>query len=309
MKKISVILVAFFLTFNIYAQNDIEEAKELYYNGYVNESLQKMKELYSTYPQNLEVNYFLGLAFIDIGDFESSEKFLQFVYGKDSKYKYVCSELTYLYLMIGDLDKAVKYGKESVKYYPEYFEGYINLCTTLRLQGKNSEFNKYLKKAAKINFNSATVLADSLLVENNRPELALMYYKVLEGLKPSHPHILYNTAMAYKMLKDIDNYNKYLKKAYYNAAPNMPELPEYFAVYANYMWSLINTNKYKQIKKDAFLNCGKDYPDAYYYLAIADYCLNDMNGFEKNAEKYFDLKNEEKPANYEEWILKILHKK
>jgi tetratricopeptide (TPR) repeat protein len=306
MNRIFTVLVFAALTLAAFAEDNLERAIELYENGEKQASYNILQKLYKETPDDPGVNYYLGMLFTDLGELVTARDLFLKTESLDDRYRYVASELSYIYLQLGEFDRSVAYAKKSIGDYPDHVSAYLNLATILNAEKKWDEFERYLSIAAEKEPHYVLSQADTILTQYNRPDIAIEYYKVLYKVIPHDSQLLHHLGGCYYMQKDYEKAYQYYEEAYDNA---VFDKETFFVIYASYMWSLLRQNQYQKIREEAFRKADKDYDNAYYYIALSYFMEKNDALFRNNADQYFRLKKEKPPADLMAWAEKIMKNK
>jgi len=160
------------------AYNDLADV--YYTNADYEKSLQNINKALKIVPNNLEYKYLKGLILKEKDKSDSlSEKIFLDILNKDKKHLGALTEMGLNYHKKNEIDKALIYEKDVIKFYPDFDNGYNSIADSYRKLGKYDLALNYIYKALEINPQSAyatTTLAEIHAHENNNRE----FYKNLE---------------------------------------------------------------------------------------------------------------------------------
>jgi tetratricopeptide (TPR) repeat protein len=208
-------------------QTKFDDCVKLFNSGDIVNASIKAKNLIVQYPDNYELNKFLGLVAAHSSNFDEALVFFNKCLGINNESSDIYFNLGLIYKKKGLLEVSEKNYRQAIKLNPNFLDTYINLGVVLEQQGKHNDclniledFIKKDKSSYKAYFNLANILT-----KLNRIEESVDNYNKAIKINDNEAEIFFNLALALKKIGNYDdaitNYNKAIRlKPYYFKAHN-----------------------------------------------------------------------------------------
>lgn len=188
-------------------------------------------DLINEKQKDTQLIYILGLASINLQNFEEAEKYFQILLS--------IKKVPEIYYTFGNIQKKLKKYENAISSYenaislnPNFSEAYNNLGNTKKLVNKRDEAIKLYHKAISIkqdNIEALFNLAIILKEDNNYLDLVDIYQKILK-LDPKNVKTLYNLGSAYLFLGDISKGRECFQKAIEFDNLHIPSFRNYISI-------------------------------------------------------------------------------
>ncbi len=237
-------------------------------------------DLHNSNPNDHQVTYILGLAYVSLKNFIKAEKYFGLLIPLTKSYE--------LYYIFGNIQKKLKKYKSAITSFenaielkPDFSEAYNSLGNAKKLLNFKDEAEQCYRKAISLkedNIEAYLNLSNILKESNKYQDLILIYQKILK-LDENNVKTIYNLGSAYLFLGEISKAREYFKKA---ISINQKHLPSY----RNY----ISVTKIDE-KNDVFKK-------------LVDFNFDELNvddkilSFNALSKSYFDLNNIDLGFNY-----------
>ena len=201
---------------------------KLFNSGDIINASIKAKNLINQYPDNYELNKFLGLVSAHSNNFDEALIFFHKCLKINDRSPDIYFNLGLVYKKKRLLEDSEKYYRKAIKLNPNFLDAYINLGVVLEEQQKNidclsilEDFIKKDQNSYKAYFNLANILS-----KLNRFEESINNYNKAIKINNNQAEIFFNLAL---VLKKIGNYDDAI--ANYNEAIRLK--PDYFKAHNN----------------------------------------------------------------------------
>ncbi len=177
------------------------------------------KKLLAINPGNLETRMLLGRILFEQSKFKESLEEFKEVKLRLPTYPKLLYYISKIYLLTGDVDKAIEIANKELKSNPNLESTYILLGDIYREQDKFTKAQEYYKEAQKKNPNSAEALLGLAFISSkkNQYEVALDLYKKAASIDIENPRIHKYIGDTYRNLGQgklaIESYKVYLELA------------------------------------------------------------------------------------------------
>ena len=187
------------------------------------------KKLIKEYPQNYELNKFLGLTLACLNNYDEALIFFNKCLEINNNSSDIYFNLGLIYKKKGLLDLSVKNYKEAIKFNSEFLDAYINLGVVFEQQEKYNECLNILDsliKKDKTNYKAYFNLGN-IFKKLSRFEDSINAYEKAIKINNHQAEIFFNLALVLKKIGNYDdaivNYNKAirLKPDYFKACNNL----------------------------------------------------------------------------------------
>ena len=119
----------------------VEQAKELFNQGKVKESIKVLTELLKSEPQNPQLHYFLGVGYQNMGNVEEAIRYYSKALELKPKYVSALDNLGIVYIKKNQFDLAEKYLTESITEKPTKNPiSHYNLALVYAFTGRQDQF-------------------------------------------------------------------------------------------------------------------------------------------------------------------------
>ena len=182
-------------------------------------------------PKDSQLIYILGLASINLQNFEDAEKYFQILLST--------KKIPEIYYIFGNIQKKLKKYENAISSFenaislnPNFSEAYNNLGNTKKLINKRDEAVKLYKKAISLkqeNIEALFNLAIILKEDNNYLDLIDIYKKILK-LNPKNVKTIYNLGSAYLFLGNISKGRECFQKAIEFDNLHIPSFRNYISI-------------------------------------------------------------------------------
>lgn len=129
---------------------DIKDIPVHNYDGPNQVSRLELEKLAEDNPDDIEVQYRLGLAYLNSGNFSKAKMCFVKVANRDDKYEFVLTNLGVTMLKLGHADEALQLFSQSLQINSQDVSALNNMASILRSQKKFEEAEKLFKKALQI---------------------------------------------------------------------------------------------------------------------------------------------------------------
>ena len=242
-------------------QTKFADCVKLFNSGDIINASNKAKNLISQYPDNYELNKFLGLVSAHSSNFDEALIFFNKCLGINNESSDIYFNLGLIYKKKGLLEDSEKNYRQAIKLNPNFLDTYINLGVVLEQQGKHNDclniledFIKKDKSSYKAYFNLANILA-----KLNRPEESIDNYNKAIKINDNKAEIFFNLAL---VLKKIGNYDDAITN--YNKAIRLK--PDYFKAHNNLGVIFSDLRKFSEalLSFEKALKINPEFLEAYY---------------------------------------------
>ena len=242
-------------------QTKFADCVKLFNSGDIVNASIKAKNLIHQYPDNYELNKFLGLVAAHSSNLDEALVFFNKCLGINNESSDIFFNLGLIYKKKGLLEDSEKNYRQAIKLNPNFLDTYINLGVVLEQQGKHNDclniledFIKKDKSSYKAYFNLANILA-----KLNRPEESIDNYNKAIKINDNKAEIFFNLAL---VLKKIGNYDDAI--ANYNKAIRLK--PDYFKAHNNLGVIFSDLRKFSEalLSFEKALKINPEFLEAYY---------------------------------------------
>jgi len=209
-------------------QNDFADCVNLFNSGDIKNALIKGKNLIKKYPNNYELNKFLGLILAHSNNFDEALIFFNKCLEINKNLPDIYFNLGLIFKKKGLLDLSVKNYEEAIKLNPKFLDAYINLGVVFEQQERNDDCLAVLQELIKQDKNNykAYFNLGNILKKINRFEDSINAYYQAIKINDQQAEIFFNLAI---VLKKIGNY----EDAIINYEKAIQLQPDYFKAYNN----------------------------------------------------------------------------
>ena len=202
---------------------------QLFESGDLQNASIEAKKLIKEYPQNYELNKFLGLTLACLNNYDEALIFFNKCLEINNNSSDIYFNLGLIYKKKGLLDLSVKNYKEAIKFNSEFLDAYINLGVVFEQQEKYNECLNILDsliKKDKTNYKAYFNLGN-IFKKLSRFEDSINAYEKAIKINNHQAEIFFNLALVLKKIGNYDdaivNYNKAirLKPDYFKACNNL----------------------------------------------------------------------------------------
>ena len=181
------------------------------------------------YPNNYELNKFLGLVSAHSNNFDEALIFFNKCLEINDHSSDIYFNLGLIYKKKGLLEDSEKYYRKAIKLNPNFLDAYINLGVVLEAQQKNIDCLNILEDFIKKDQNSYKAYFNLANIQSklNRFEESINNYNKAIKINNKQAEIFFNLALVLKKIGNYDdaiaNYNKaiILKPDYFKAFNNL----------------------------------------------------------------------------------------
>ena len=209
-------------------QNDFADCVNLFNSGDIKNALIKGKNLIKKYPDNYELNKFLGLILAHSNNHDEALIFFNKCLEINKNLPDIYFNLGLIFKKKGLLDLSVKNYEEAIKLNPEFLDAYINLGVVFEQQERNDDCLAVLQELIKKDKNNykAYFNLGNILKKIGRFEDSISAYSQAIKINNQQSEIFFNLAI---VLKKIGNY----EDAIINYKKAIELKPDYFKAYNN----------------------------------------------------------------------------
>jgi|GEM_PF-1193655 len=275
------------------------EAVGLYEEREFNDSHRILSDLIEAGSIHPVYYYYLGLIYHEVEEYERAKENYFKAAELDSTYPDPWSDLAVLHRQNGDLEAAIKYGRKCVSIDSTFTNGYLNLGTAYTHSGDTAAANKAFLTAAALDPDRVYDLGTQILVQNNSPEYALLYFEYVLAIYPDHPLALLYSAQCFRMLDLPEEAEIRLS---YGVETCPMDFETFDIIYASYFRILFDLGKFEEILSNSAFRVGSEYAPSHYFNALAHFRLGNLEESEKSAREYFRLAEETSPEDLTSWL-------
>lgn len=209
-------------------QNEFADCVNLFNSGDIKDALIKGKNLIKKYPDNYELNKFLGLILAHSNNLDEALIFFNKCLEINKNLPDIYFNLGLIFKKKGLLDLSVKNYEEAIKLNPEFLDAYINLGVVFDQQERNDDCLAVLQELIKKDKNNykAYFNLGNILKKIGRFEDSISAYSQAIKINDQQAEIFFNLAI---VLKKIGNYDD----AIINHETAIKLKPDYFKAYNN----------------------------------------------------------------------------
>jgi len=209
-------------------QNEFADCVNLFNSGDIKNALIKGKNLIKKYPDNYELNKFLGLILAHSNNLDEALIFFNKCLEINKNSPDIYFNLGLIFKKKGLLDLSVKNYEEAIKLNPKFLDAYINLGVVFEQQERNDDCLAVLQELIKKDKNNykAYFNLGNILKKIGRFEDSISAYSQAIKINDQQAEIFFNLAI---VLKKIGNYDD----AIINHEIAIKLKPDYFKAYNN----------------------------------------------------------------------------
>lgn len=285
----------------IFSQSNSFEFKKgiaLYEKGDYKESLAVLLELEAKKSKSKELYYYIGQNYFNMGDYTNAEIYYKQAMAIDPDYFNPYIELSSIKINQRKTDEALAYVKKGLELNPDSGIIHLNYSLVLALLEDYEKSKSEVYKAAQLEPVLVMNYGMQFVLNYDKPETALYYLQIVEELYPKEPLVLYYSGHVYKLLKQNELAVEYFKFAYLNVDITYASFDE---IWSTYFRILFDSKLYDQMIDIMFQKVDKDYPGAYFFLALIYYRQGKKEELKKAASRYFELHEIKIPEDLNKW--------
>jgi tetratricopeptide (TPR) repeat protein len=209
-------------------ENEFAHCLNLFNSGDIKNAIIKGKDLIKKYPNNYELNKFLGLILANINNFDEALLFFNKCLEINKNSPEIYFNLGLIFKKKGLLDLSIKNYQEAIRLNPKFYDAYINLGVVFEQQNRNQDCLSILEKLIKQdknNFKAYFNLGNIFKKIGNYEDSIKAYYQAIK-INDQQAKNFYNLGL---VLKKIGNYDD----AIINYKKSIKLKPNYFEAYNN----------------------------------------------------------------------------
>lgn len=273
-------------------QLEFKNCLKLFNSGNILDSKNKAELLLKKYPDNFELNKFLGVLFFSSNNLVKAKIFFNKCLKINPNSPDIYFNLGLVFKKDGQLNIAKKNYEIAINLNQNYLKAYINLGVVLEEQNKYVDAIKILDSALTLDNKNYVIHANRGSLFQKIKKFKDSVTSFIEAIKinNSDPELFYNLAVTYKKMGDFDNAIINYKKA-------ILLKPDHYRAYNNLGSLLIDVRMFFEalecFKKSLEIN--KEYLEAYYNESFIFLLQNQFIEGWKRYENRWRVKGEEKP--------------
>lgn len=248
--------------------------------------------------KNPIISYNTAVTQFEIGNLPEAEYFFNLAIKYDPYFAEAYLFLGRIRIQQRVYNDAVLYANKAVQYDPELVAAHLDLFLGYsRLQNKE-EANKHLLAAAKLDPENVSKTASRLIIEKDDLYGALFFFEKVHQVAPTNILNSLNYAKAL-MIADKDMKAEKVLEIAYQANDFYHE--HFQLLYSMYFAKLMQHGKHETILLLASEKVPSSFASQYLYKSLCNFKLNNIAEFERNAELYFQFKNDPIPKSLTAW--------
>jgi tetratricopeptide (TPR) repeat protein len=271
---------------------EFKHCVNLFRFGKILDSKNKAQLLLKKYPENFELNKFLGILFFYSNNYIKSKVFFNKCLQINPVSPDIYFNLGIVFKKEGQLDFAKKNYEEAIKLDQNFLSAYINLGILFEEQNKYFDALSILDLALKRDNKNYIIYSNrgGLLQKIKKFEDSVASYIEAIKINNSDPEVFYNLAIAYKKMGNFDNAISNYKKA-------ISLKPDHYRSYNNLGSVYIDLRRFFEalecFKKSLEIN--KEFLEAYYNESFIFLLQCQFTEGWKRYENRWYLEGEQKP--------------
>jgi len=288
-------------------QLEFKNCVKLFNSGNILDSKNKAELLLKEYPDNFELNKFLGVLFFFYNNLTKAKIFFNKCLKINPNSPDIYFNLGLVFKKDGQLDIAKKNYEEAINLDQNFLNAYINLGIVLEEQNKYVDAIKILNLALKRDNKNYIIYSNrgGLLQKIKKFEDSVGSYIEAIKINNSDPEIFYNLAITYKKMGDFDNAIINYKKA-------ISLNSDHYRAYNNLGSILVDLRMFLEARQcfKKSLEINKDFLEAYYNESFIFLLQNQfIEGWKRYDNRWHIIKRQEKilyDLNNNLWDGKVL---
>jgi tetratricopeptide (TPR) repeat protein len=288
-------------------QLEFKNCVKLFNSGNILDSKNKAELLLKEYPDNFELNKFLGVLFFFYNNLTKAKIFFNKCLKINPNSPDIYFNLGLVFKKDGQLDIAKKNYEEAINLDQNFLNAYINLGIVLEEQNKYVDAIKILNLALKRDNKNYIIYSNrgGLLQKIKKFEDSVGSYIEAIKINNSDPEIFYNLAITYKKMGDFDNAIINYKKA-------ISLNSDHYRAYNNLGSVLVDLRMFLEARQcfKKSLEINKDFLEAYYNESFIFLLQNQfIEGWKRYDNRWHIIKRQEKilyDLNNNLWDGKVL---
>ena len=242
-------------------QKKFADCVKLFNSGDIVNASIKAKNLISQYPDNYELNKFLGLVSVHSSNFDEALIFFNKCLGINNESPDIYFNLGLIYKKKGLLKDSEKNYRNAIKLNPNFLDTYINLGVVLEQQEKYKDCLNILEDLIKKDKNSYKAYFNlaNIFVKLDRFDESIDSYNKALKINNNQAEIFFNLALVLKKIGNYDDATINYKKA-------IKLKPDYFKAYNNLGVIFSDLRKFSEALDffEKALKINPDFLEAYY---------------------------------------------
>jgi tetratricopeptide (TPR) repeat protein len=288
-------------------QLEFKNCVKLFNSGNILDSKNKAELLLKEYPDNFELNKFLGVLFFFYNNLTKAKIFFNKCLKINPNSPDIYFNLGLVFKKDGQLDIAKKNYEEAINLDQNFLNAYINLGIVLEEQNKYVDAIRILDLALKRDNKNYIIYSNrgGLLQKIKKFEDSVGSYIEAIKINNSDPEIFYNLAITYKKMGDFDNAIINYKKA-------ISLNSDHYRAYNNLGSILVDLRMFLEARQcfKKSLEINKDFLEAYYNESFIFLLQNQfIEGWKRYDNRWHIIKRQEKilyDLNNNLWDGKVL---
>ena len=288
-------------------QLEFKNCVKLFNSGNILDSKNKAELLLKEYPDNFELNKFLGVLFFFYNNLTKAKIFFNKCLKINPNSPDIYFNLGLVFKKDGQLDIAKKNYEEAINLDQNFLNAYINLGIVLEEQNKYVDAIRILDLALKRDNKNYIIYSNrgGLLQKIKKFEDSVGSYIEAIKINTSDPEIFYNLAITYKKMGDFDNAIINYKKA-------ISLNSDHYRAYNNLGSILVDLRMFLEARQcfKKSLEINKDFLEAYYNESFIFLLQNQfIEGWKRYENRWHIIKRQEKilyDLNNNLWDGKVL---
>ena len=288
-------------------QLEFKNCVKLFNSGNILDSKNKAELLLKEYPDNFELNKFLGVLFFFYNNLTKAKIFFNKCLKINPNSPDIYFNLELVFKKDGQLDIAKKNYEEAINLDQNFLNAYINLGIVLEEQNKYVDAIRILDLALKRDNKNYIIYSNrgGLLQKIKKFEDSVGSYIEAIKINNSDPEIFYNLAITYKKMGDFDNAIINYKKA-------ISLNSDHYRAYNNLGSVLVDLRMFLEARQcfKKSLEINKDFLEAYYNESFIFLLQNQfIEGWKRYDNRWHIIKRQEKilyDLNNNLWDGKVL---